>query len=151
LLIDIFLTVSTVLAAWVGWFVGFTRTFFAVLAGFLAVFAASKYPYQEGLNVYLIFIITAFFVVIVGCFVLRVINFFYLSFLDKIGGVVLNVCVCLILCVILIIPVATRKDYASGNSTCIYKTVSSVLSKVPYLKNYVPPKLFLDRFVKLKK
>jgi len=149
--IDIFLTINVLLAAWIGWFAGFTRTFFAVLAGFLAVFVAGKYPYQEGLNVYLIFIMTAFFVIILGNFVLRVVNFFYLSFLDRIGGVVLNICVWLVLCVILVIPVATGRDCTSDNSTCIYKAVSSVLSEVPCLKNYVPLQLLIDKFVILKK
>jgi uncharacterized membrane protein required for colicin V production len=104
LVIDIFLALSIVLAVWLGYSVGFTRTFFAVLAGFLAIFAASKYPHQEGLNFYLVFAITALLVIMSGGFTLRLISFFYLNILDRIGGAVLSACVWLIVSVNIIIP-----------------------------------------------
>lgn len=140
--IDIFLTLSVILAVWLGWSAGFTRTFFAVLAGFLAVFAASKYPYQKGLNFYLIFAITALFVVMSGGFTLRLISFFYLNILDRIGGAVLSVCVWLVVSVNIIIPVVLCGTCMSYGQSYIYKAVSRVMqSEVTVFKDYVPQSL----------
>ena len=138
--IYIFLTISIVLAAWLGWRTGFTRTFFAVLAGFLAIFIASRYPYQEGINSYLVFAMTALFVIIVGGFTLRLISFFYLNILDKLGGAVLSVCIWLIVSVNIIIPTVIYGNHASGGTShTIYETVSRIMqSKIPVFKDYVP-------------
>jgi uncharacterized membrane protein required for colicin V production len=140
--IDIFLTLSIVLAVWLGWSAGFTRTFFAVLAGFLAVFAASKYPHQEGLNFYLVFAITALLVIMVGGFTLRLISFFYLNILDRIGGAALSACVWLIVSVNIIVPTVFCGTYMSCDQSYIYKTVSRIMqSEVPVFKDYVPQSL----------
>ncbi len=137
--IDIFLTLSVVLAVWLGWSAGFTRTFFAVLSGFLAVFAASKYPYQEGLNFYLVFTITALLVIMSGGFTLRLISFFYLNILDRIAGAALSACVWLIVSVNIIIPAVFCGPCMSYGQSYIYKTVSRVMqSEVPVFKDYVP-------------
>jgi uncharacterized membrane protein required for colicin V production len=146
LAIDIFLTLSVVLAVWLGWSAGFTRIFFAVLSGFLAVFAASKYPYQEGLNFYLIFAITALLVIMSGGFTLRLISFFYLNILDRIGGAALSACVWLIVSVNIIIPVVFCGTCMLYGQSYIYKTVSRVMqSEVPVFKDYVPQ--FLVRII----
>jgi uncharacterized membrane protein required for colicin V production len=138
LAIDIFLTLSVVLAVCLGWSTGFTRTFFAVLAGFLAVFVANKYPYQEGLNFYLIFTITALLVIMSGGFTLRLISFFYLNILDRIGGAALSACVWLVVSVNIIIPAVFCGTCMSYEQSYIYKTVSRVMkSEVPVFKDYV--------------
>jgi hypothetical protein len=142
LAIDTFLTLSVVLIVWLGWSVGFTRTFFAVLAGFLAIFTASKYPHQEGLNFYLIFIITALLVIMLGGFTLRLIRFFYLNILDRIGGAALSGCVWLVVSVNIIIPAVFCGTCMSYGRSYIYKTVSRVMqSKVMIFKDYVPQSL----------
>jgi uncharacterized membrane protein required for colicin V production len=142
LAIDIFLTLSVVLAVWLGWSAGFTRTFFAVLAGFLAVFAASKYPYQEGLNFYLIFIITALLVIMSGGFTLRLISFFYLNILDRIGGAALSACLWLLVSVNIIIPAVFCGTCMSYGQSYIYKAVFHLMqSEFPVFKDYVPQSL----------
>ncbi len=145
MVIDIFLALSIVLAVWLGYSVGFTRTFFAVLAGFLAIFAASKYPHQEGLNFYLVFAITALLVIMSGGFTLRLISFFYLNILDRIGGAVLSACVWLIVSVNIIIP-AVFGTYVSHGQSHICVTVSRIIqSKIPVFRNYVPQ--FLGKII----
>ncbi|OEG70124.1 hypothetical protein ATZ36_06005 [Candidatus Endomicrobiellum trichonymphae] len=142
MVIDIFLTLSVVLAVWLGWSAGFARTFFAILAGFLAVFVASKYPHQEGLNFYLIFTITALLVIMAGGFTLRLISFFYLNILDRIGGAALSVCVWLAVSVNIIIPAVFCGTCISYGQSYIYKTISRVMqSEVPVFKDYVPQSL----------
>ncbi|BAV58732.1 hypothetical protein AGMMS49573_10170 [Endomicrobiia bacterium] len=140
--IDIFLTLTVVLAVWLGWFAGFTRTFFAFLAGFLAVFAASKYPHQKGLNFYLVFVITALLVIMSGGFTLRLISFFYLNILDRIGGAALGACIWLVVSVNIIIPAVFCGTYMSCGQSHIYKTVSHVMqSEVPVFKDYISQSL----------
>lgn len=144
MVIDTFLVVSIILIAWLGWSVGFTRTFFAVIAGFFAIFIANKYPYQEGINFYLVFAITALVVILIGAFMLRIISFFYLTILDKIGGLILSVCVWLIVSLNVIIPTMTHGIYAVDKSThtTIYKIISHILqSNIPVFKNYIPQSL----------
>jgi uncharacterized membrane protein required for colicin V production len=139
LVIDFFLTLSIVLIGWLGWFAGFIRTFFAVLAGFLAIFAADKYPYHEGLNFYLVFVITALLIIMVGSFTLRLISFFYLNILDRICGAALSVCVWLIVSVNIIIPAVFCGTYITYGQSYIYKTVSRIIqSDVSVFKDYVP-------------
>lgn len=148
LLIDILLVASTVLIACLGWSAGLTRSFFAVLAGFLSVFAASKYPYQEGINYYLIFIITALAVMMVGGFVLRMVKFFFMNPADKAGGAVLSVVVWLIVSVNVIIPTLTHGTHALEGAArkTVYKTISKTMqSNIPLFRDYVPP--FLEKRV----
>jgi uncharacterized membrane protein required for colicin V production len=143
LVIDIFLVVSVILIAWLGWSAGLTRTFFAVLAGFVAVFVASKYPYQEGLNFYVIFVIATLFIIMLSRFILRMISFFYLNVLDRIGGAVLGVCVWLIVAINVVIPTMTHGTHILNGSThTIYATISHTMqSKFPIFKDYVPSSL----------
>lgn len=143
LLIDIFLIVSILVIAYLGWSAGLTRSFFAVLAGFLAIFAADKYPYQEGLNYYLIFVITALFIMMLGGFVLRLVHFFYMNTVDRAGGAVLSVLVWLVVSVNVIVPTLTHGTHAlDGTTRTVYKTISKSMQKsIPLFKDYVPPSL----------
>jgi uncharacterized membrane protein required for colicin V production len=139
LLIDIFLISSIILIAWFGWNVGFTRTFFAVFAGFSAVFVATKYPYQEGINFYLIFAVTALFIFMIGAFTLRVINFFYLNILDRIGGAVLSICIWLIVSINIIIPTITQIHALDESKHTVHGTISDAMQfKFQGFKDYVP-------------
>lgn len=140
LLIDIFILVSILLIAWFGWSAGLTRSFFAVLAGFVSVMAAEKYPYQSGINYYLVFAICALVFYMAGAFVLRVVKFFYMNLIDKAGGAVLSVLVWFVVCVNVVVPTLTYGTQALGGSErSFYKTISaSMQKKMPFIKAYVP-------------
>ena len=130
----------------IGWSVGFTRIFFVIFAGFLAIFVVNKYSRLEGLNLCLIFVVTALFIIVMGCFIKRLINFLYMNFLDKISGLVLNICIWLILYINIIIPtLMVNKNYSLDISNGkVYKTVSYFMkSKIPILKDYVFPYVHL--------
>ncbi|MCL2484952.1 MAG: CvpA family protein [Endomicrobia bacterium] len=144
LLIDIFLIVSIFLIAYLGWSAGLTRSFFAVLTGFLAILAASKYPYQEGINFYLIFVITALAVMLVGGFILRLVNFFYMNIIDKAGGAILSAAVWIIVAVNVLVPTLTHGTHALDEpaQNSVYKTISNKMqSHISVFKDYVPPVL----------
>jgi hypothetical protein len=143
LLIDIFLMASIALIAYFGWNAGLTRSFFAVLAGFVSIMAAEKYPYQAGINYWLIFVISIFIIFIIGAFVLRVVRFFYMNLIDKAGGALLSVLVWFIVCVNVIVPTLTFGTHAlDGSARSIYKTISAYTHKnIPVFRAYVPPAL----------
>jgi uncharacterized membrane protein required for colicin V production len=139
LLIDIFLTVSILLIFWLGWAAGLTRTFFAVLTGFLSIFAANKYPDNTGIKFYLVFCITALLVIMLGSFTIRVVNFFYLNFLDKILGAVLSVCVWAVIAVNIVIPSLMRvpNSFDTAEKSIVYKTIAdAVHSKIFVFKDF---------------
>ncbi|MDR2251469.1 MAG: hypothetical protein LBD98_01335 [Endomicrobium sp.] len=147
MLIDVFFVIGIILVIWLGWSAGLARTFFAVLAGFIAIFASDKYPYQEGMNAYLIFSIAAVFVIMVGAFTLRIINFFYLNIFDRIGGAFLSLCVSLIVFINVITPsLASRTQFDASNSY-IYSIITRTMqSKTSIFKDYIP--LFLAKHQK---
>ncbi|MDR1196579.1 MAG: CvpA family protein [Endomicrobium sp.] len=143
LLIDIFILVSAALIAWFGWSAGLTRSFFAVLAGFVSIMAAEKYPYQSGINYYLIFAICALVFYMAGAFILRAVRFFYMNLIDKAGGAVLSVLVWFVVCINVVVPTLTYGTNAlDGSARSFYKTVSASMRKnIPFLKDYVPASL----------
>jgi uncharacterized membrane protein required for colicin V production len=143
LLIDIFILVSVALIAWFGWSAGLTRSFFAVLAGFVSIMAAEKYPYQSGINYYLVFVISALVFYMAGAFVLRVVRFFYMNIIDKIGGAALSVLVWFVVCINVVVPTLTYGTHAlDGSAQSFYKTISTSMHKhIPFFKDYVPAAL----------
>ncbi|GHT51550.1 hypothetical protein AGMMS49990_06070 [Endomicrobiia bacterium] len=143
MVIDIFLVISVVLIAWLGCSAGLVRAFFAVLAGFMATFVSANCSYQEGLNVYLVFLVTALFVIMLGALILRLVSFFYLNILDRLGGALLSVCVWLIVSINILIPTITRGTHKLDKSTStIYTAISDTIqSKIPIFTDYVPPLL----------
>jgi hypothetical protein len=149
LFIDIFFVIGAILVIWLGWSTGLVRTFFAVLAGFVATFVSCKYPYHEGLGTYLIFVISAMFVVTIGAFTLRIINFFYLNIFDRIGGVFLNLCIWLIVFINVITPSLASSIQLSKSDSYIYFAIARVVqqsSKIAIFKDYMP--LFLSKYQK---
>jgi hypothetical protein len=138
LIVDVFFVIGIILVIWLGWSAGLTRTFFAVLSGFIAIFASDKYPYQDGMNAYLIFSISAVFVIMVGVFTLRIINFFYLNIFDRIGGVFLSLCVWLIVFINVISPLlASRTQFCESNSYIYSVIVRTMQSKTLIFKDYI--------------
>ena len=59
LIINIIVIFVLFLLLYISFQAGIVRTLFAVSAGFFAVILAENYPYQYGINYYLIFVITA--------------------------------------------------------------------------------------------
>lgn len=144
LLIDIFLVASVILIAYLGWSAGLTRSFFAVLAGFLAIAAAERYPYQEGINYYLVFVITAIVIFMICGFILRLIRFFFMNPFDKAGGAILSVAVWLIVSVNVLVPTLTHGTNAldENKQNTVYKTISRIMDeKLPLFQDYIPPVL----------
>jgi hypothetical protein len=147
LLIDVFFVIGIILVIWLGWSAGLVRSFFAVLAGFIAIFASDKYPYQEGMNAYLIFSISAVFVIMVGAFTLKIINFFYLNIFDKIGGAFLSLCVWLIVFINVIIPSLVSRTQFDASNSYIYSIITRTMpSKTLIFKDYI--QLFLAKHEK---
>jgi uncharacterized membrane protein required for colicin V production len=128
------------------------RSCFAIIAGFCAILAAWKYPYQEGFNFYYVFAIVALFVIIVGGIVSRIIKFFYLNIFDRFVGLVFNVAVWLIVLVNVIIPTLINGTYGLEEQKHVVYTYASdmIKSKVSMFKEYVPR--FLEKkFIEHKK
>jgi uncharacterized membrane protein required for colicin V production len=148
LFIDIFFVIGIILVIWLGWSTGFVRTFFAFLAGFIAIFVFWKYSYQEEMNTYLIFSISAVsavFVVMIGAFMLRIVNFFCLNIFDRIGGVLLSLCVWLIVFINVITPSLTssRVQFDESDSYIYPAIARAVQSKIPIFKDCI--QLFLAK------
>ncbi|GHT37709.1 hypothetical protein AGMMS49593_05390 [Endomicrobiia bacterium] len=142
MVIDIFLVISVVLIAWLGWSTGLVRAFFAVIAGFMATFVSAKCSYQEGLNVYLIFLVTALFVIMFGALILRIVSFFYLNILDRLGGALLSVCVWLIVSINILIPTIHGTHKLDKSTSTIYTAISDIIQlKIPIFTDYIPPLL----------
>ena len=131
--------------AWLGWQAGLVRSCFAVLAGFCAILAASKYLYQKSLNFYYIFIIVALFIIIIGGIISRVIKLFYLNILDRLCGLMLSVVVWLIISVNIIIPIMISGTYGlEEQNHVVYTYISKLMkSKFSMLEDYVPD--FLEK------
>jgi hypothetical protein len=149
LLVDLLFAITTLLIVWLGWSAGLARTFFATLAGFFAILAAKKYPYQEGMNSYLIFLIASVFVIMIGVFTVRVINFLYLNILDRIGGMLLSVCVWLVVFIYVVIPAIVSWTQIDVRNSYVYSVIviiNTMHSKTPIFKDYIPP--FLEKHQK---
>jgi uncharacterized membrane protein required for colicin V production len=145
MIIDIFLIVSLILIAWLGWQTGFVRSCFAVVAGFCAILAARKYPYQEGFNFYYVFSIVALFVIIVEGIISRTIKFFYLNIFDRLGGVIFSVLIWLIVSVNVVIPIMISRTYGlEEQKHVVYAYVSNIMkSKIFMFEDYMPT--FLEK------
>ncbi|MDR0486570.1 MAG: hypothetical protein LBH29_07625 [Elusimicrobiota bacterium] len=140
LLVDILLVVNIIIACYLGWQAGFTRSFFAVFTGFVSMYAAGKYPYQEGLNFYLIFFISVIVCFILGALALRLVRFFYMNVIDKAGGALLNAAVWLIISINVLVPTLTYGTAVlEGSTYSVYRVLSEQMHlRIPIFKNYVP-------------
>jgi uncharacterized membrane protein required for colicin V production len=150
LAIDIFLVISLILVAKLGWSAGLVRTFFTVLSGFMAVFVATKYSHQEIMNFYFIFAITALLIIILGSFTLKLIGFFYLKTLDKIGGAVLSMLVWLLVSINVVIPTAIHDGIvcvSNRPTSIVYVTVSKIIQQnIPMFQNHIP-QFIVDKII----
>jgi uncharacterized membrane protein required for colicin V production len=134
------------LILWLGWSSGLTRTFFSILSGFVAIVAANKYPDNYGVNFYLVFSIAALFVIMLGSFTVKIVNFFYLNLLDKLLGAFLSVAVWCIIAVNVVVPTMTNASSVfdrTEKSVAYNFLCKEIHSKFPTFRNYVPS--FLDK------
>jgi uncharacterized membrane protein required for colicin V production len=139
LLIDVFFIVGIILVLWLGWSAGFVRAFFAILIGFIAIFAFDKYLCQEGVDSCLIFSILVVFVIMFGAFMLKIINFFYFNTFDRIGGAFLSLCVWLIVFTNVIIPLLASGEQFDESKSYVYSVIVRVMqSKIPIFKDCIP-------------
>ena len=140
MLTDILFIISVFTIAWFGWKAGFVRSAFAVATGFLSFWAASAYPYQEGIKFYLVFIVTALFIFIIAALIFRLVKFLYLGVVDKTLGLALNLFVWFMVCVNVIIPTMTKDTHApeAAQERVIFNTISdTVQKKFSIFKEYV--------------
>ncbi|MDR1926804.1 MAG: hypothetical protein LBQ13_03925 [Endomicrobium sp.] len=138
--IDIFLVISLILVARLGWSAGLVRIFFTVLSGFMAIFVATKYSHQEVMNFCFIFAITAILIIMLGSFTLKLIGFFYLKTLDRIGGVVLSMSVWLLVSINVVIPTVIHDIVCVSNkpTSVVYVAVSKIIQRnIPMFQNYI--------------
>lgn len=127
-LIDVLLIVSFVFFFYIGFKAGIIRSFFAVTAGFVSIILAENYPHQVGINYYLIFCVSAVSIYITGLFVLRFVNFIFLSFFDKLAGACLGILIWIVLSANCIIPSVTNDD--KKLETKIATNISSISHKI---------------------
>ncbi|MFA6913849.1 MAG: hypothetical protein WCQ83_01455, partial [Endomicrobiia bacterium] len=81
--IDIIVIVLLFILLYIGFSVGIIKSCFAVSAGFFSILLAESYPYQIGINYYLIFIAAAIGIFLVGLLIFKIFKFLYLSIFDK--------------------------------------------------------------------
>lgn len=126
-LTDIILIVLLLFFFYIGFKAGIIRSFFAVIAGFTAIILAENYPYQIGINYYLVFCVSAASVYITGLFALRLADFMFLSVFDKLTGAVFGVLLWFIVSANFVIPSIPKE--AGRNETKIESTISRLSSK----------------------
>jgi hypothetical protein len=123
-LIDIFLLISIILIAWFGWHLGVLKSFLLIFAvALLFLFVANDFQLsKKGTDFYLLIALVVLFIVIMAVF-LRVVKFFHLSILDKVGGAVLSVYVWIGLSIDVLVPIiASTLDIPICIGTLVYKT-----------------------------
>lgn len=126
-LTDIILIVLLLFFFYIGFKAGIIRSFFAVIAGFTAIILAENYPYQIGINYYLVFCVSAASVYITGLFALRLADFMFLSVFDKLTGAVFGVLLWFIVSANFVIPSIPKE--AGRNETKIESAISRLSSK----------------------
>ena len=129
--IDIGLILLFIVFINIGFEVGLIRSFFAFCAGFISILLAQNYPEQAGINYYLVFVVSAIVIYLVGLFFVRVVKLFYLTLFDKFAGIILSVCICFVFTANFVLP--QIKKYTNGTKT----TVGASIQKV-YYNNFWP-------------
>ena len=146
LIVNIIAIFLLILLVYISFQAGIIRTLFAVAAGFFAVILAENYPYQYGINYYLIFFVSAFGIFLVGIFVFKILKFLCLSFFDKIAGAVLGLCLWFIISANFLVPVLTHEIKNTENN--VMNSFTNVIRKqIPVFDEYIP-NFILDKRLK---
>lgn len=144
LITDIIIILLLLFLLYIGYYAGIIKSFFAVTAGFFAIILAENYPYQIGINYYLVFAVTAFFIVLIGLLIFKIVKFLYLSIFDKIAGACLGFFVWFIISANFVIPVLNKSaDTAETVTTKTSSYLSDFSSKTfPVFGQYIPKFIF---------
>jgi len=144
LITDIIIILLLLFLLYIGYYAGIIKSFFAVSAGFFAILLAENYPYQIGINYYLVFAVTAFVIFLIGLLIFKIVKFLYLSIFDKIAGACLGFFVWFVLSANFVIPVLNKSaDKAETVTTKTSSYISDFSSKVfPVFGQYVPKFVF---------
>ncbi len=146
LVINIIVIFALILLICIGFQTGIVRAVFAVAAGFFAVILAENYPYQYGINYYLIFAVSAFAIFLIGVFVFKILKFLCLSFFDKIAGAVLGVCLWFIISANFLVPVITH-EVENAENNFMDSCTNVIRKQVPFFSEYIP-NFILDKRLK---
>ena len=146
LIINIIVILTLIFLICIGFQAGIVRAVFAVAAGFFAVILAENYPYQYGINYYLIFAVSAFAIFLVGMFVFKILKFLCLSFFDKIAGAVLGVCLWFIISANFLVPVITH-EVENVENNFMDSCTNIIRKQVPFFSEYIP-NFILDKRLK---
>lgn len=144
---DIIIILLLLFLLYIGFYAGIIKSFFAVSAGFFAILLAENYPYQIGINYYLVFAATAFIVFLIGLLIFKIVKFLYLSIFDKIAGACLGFFVWFILSANFVIPTLDRTVDKAGKLETKTSSYLSELSSKSFLAfgQYVPKFIFDKR------
>lgn len=147
LVINIIVVFALLLLVYISFQAGIIRTVFAVLAGFISILLAENYPYQYGINYYLVFAFSALVVFFIGLFCVRVLKFLCLSIFDKLAGAALGLILGFVICANCLVPTLTQGVEEMENG--FTNSVSNIVQKtMPVFDEYIP-KFTIDK--KLKK
>lgn len=137
LVINIIIIFALILLVYISFQAGIVRTIFAVLAGLVSILLAENYPYQYGINYYLVFCFSALVIFFIGLFVVRVLKFLCLSFFDKLAGAIFGIFLWFVICANCLVPTLTQgiEKVENGFSNKLSISVQKVL---PIFAEYVP-------------
>ena len=145
IIINIIVILTLLFFIYVSFQTGIVRAAFAVTAGFIAVLLAENYPYQYGINYYLIFIVSAFVVFLIGMFVAKILKFLCLSIFDKLAGAILGICLWFVVCAVFLIPVLTHGiEDVNNDFTDIFTNITK--KQLPLFDEYIPNFIFDKKF-----
>ena len=146
LVINIIVVFALILLVYISFQAGIIRTVFAVLAGFISILLAENYPYQYGINYYLVFAFSALVVFFIGLFCVRVLRFLCLSIFDKLAGAAVGLILWFVICANCLVPTLTQGVEEMENG--FTNSVSNIVQKtMPIFDEYIP-KFAIDKKLK---
>lgn len=146
LVVNIIIILALILLVYISFQAGIIRTVFAVLAGFVSILLAENYPYQYGINYYLVFAFSALVVFFTGLFCVRVLKFLCLSIFDKLAGAVVGLILGFVICANCLVPTLTQgvEEMENGLTNSVSKIVQKTM---PIFDEYIP-KFAIDKKIK---
>lgn len=146
LIINIIVIFTLIILICIGFQTGIVKAIFAVAAGFFAVILAENYPYQYGINYYLIFVVSAFVIFLIGMFIVKILKFLCLSFFDKVAGAILGICLWLVVSANFLVPVLMH-EVKDVENDFMDSFTNVVREQIPVFSEYIP-NFILDKKLK---
>ncbi|MFA7073698.1 MAG: hypothetical protein WC234_00750 [Endomicrobiaceae bacterium] len=144
---DVILIALLLLFIYIGFSTGIIKSFFAVSAGFFSVLLAENYPYQIGINYYLIFIASAIAIFLLGMLIFQIVKFLYLSIFDKTVGAFFAVIIWFVLSANVMIPVLNCQS-SEPVKTKVSSEISELSSRFFPSFSKFTPNLQVDEKIK---